>query len=351
MGLFDGKTPSERNKMIAAAILGVVSLVALYMAFGRGLFGGSSSTAATSKSTPTPTPKKTTTVASSDQFTLPTASENDLNITVPVVYRPGSFGAPDPGRNIFAFFEPPPPPPYETPSPTPVKPSPVPTPSPIPTPVFLANMVSPGSVYAGTKGSLTLEVSGDRFTPEAKIFFDGNQLQTNFVSSQQLTAMLGENQFVKEGQRQIVVQTLDGTANSNPLSITIMAPPRPTSLQYIGMIGRQRYNNDTAYFTETGKQSPFGARLNDVVASRFRVVSISKEAVVLEDVSLGFRHRVAITPAGTGTGSQPGGAFVPYNPAQGQMPPNISRPGQRPGTDQKKPPNSKDDVDDDDPPR
>lgn len=197
-----------------------------------------------------------------------------------------------------------------------------------------------------------MEVSGDRFTPEAKIYIDGSPLKTNFVSAQQLTATLTEAQFAKEGQRQVVIQTTDGTANSNPLSITIMAPPRPTSLQYIGMIGRKRYNNDTAYFTETGKQTPFGARLNDVVASRFRVVDISATGVVLEDVSLGFRHRLAITTAGTGTGSQPGGAFVPYNPAQGQMPPNIPRPGQRPGTDQKKPPNSKDDVDDnDDPPR
>ena len=53
----------------------------------------------------------------------------------PVVYNPNSFYAPDAGRNIFAFYEPPPPTPY---SPTPVadtdtvysEPTPVPTPPP-----------------------------------------------------------------------------------------------------------------------------------------------------------------------------------------------------------------------------
>ncbi|MEQ1603387.1 MAG: IPT/TIG domain-containing protein [Pyrinomonadaceae bacterium] len=354
MGLFDGKTPSERNKIIAAAVLGVVSLVALYMAFGRSFFGGSATTA-TTKASPTPTPKKAaTTAANSDQFALPTSDQDALNITVPVVYRPGNtYGAPDPGRNIFAFYEPPPPTPYQTPSPTPPKPEVIPTPSPVPTPVFLATGVSPGSIYAGTKGLVKLEISGDRFTPNARIYFNQTELPTNFVSAQQLTATLTENMFAQEGQRQILIQTPDGTAYSNPLSMTVMAPPRPTTLQYIGMIGRKRYNNDTAYFIETGKTTPLGARLNDVVGSRFRLIDISAASVVLEDVNLGFRHRIAITPAGTGTGNQPGGGFVPYNPAQGQLPPNSPRVvPQPPRPDQRRPPNSKDDVDDnDDPPR
>ena len=353
MGLFDGKTPSERNKIIAAAVLGVVSLVALYMAFGRSFFGGSATTA-TTKATPTPTPKKVTTTAKNDQFALPTSDENALNITVPVVYRPGMFGAPDAGRNIFAFYEPPPPTPYQplpsTPPPTPV----VPPPTPAPTPVFLANSVAPASVYAGTKGTFKLEVSGDRFTPDARIYFNQSELPTNYVSSQQLTAMITENMVAQEGQRQIIVQTPNGMAYSGPLSMTVMAPPKPSNLQYIGMIGRKRYNNDTAYFLETGKAVPFGARLNDVVGARFRLIDISSAAVVLEDVNLGFKHRITITPASGPGNSQPGGAFVPYNPAgQGQANPNMQRMvPQPPRPDQKRPQNSKDDVDDnDDPPK
>ena len=47
MALFEGKNPTERNKMIAAAVLGLVALVALYFAFGRSFFG--STTTATTK--------------------------------------------------------------------------------------------------------------------------------------------------------------------------------------------------------------------------------------------------------------------------------------------------------------
>src|SRR5690349_13952916 len=97
---FAGKTPQERNKMIMAGVLGFISLVALYVAFGRGLFGGSSTTA-TAKTTPSPTPRNTQTAANNDKFRLPTADEQALNIVTPVDYRPGSFGAPDAGRNIF----------------------------------------------------------------------------------------------------------------------------------------------------------------------------------------------------------------------------------------------------------
>ena len=114
MGLFEGKTSTERNKIIAAGVLGLVSLVALYMAFGRSFFGGSTTTA-TTKTSPTPKPTASP-VGSNDKFKLPTNEEQALNVVVPVVYRPGSIGgAPDPGRNIFAFYEPPPPTPFEPP--------------------------------------------------------------------------------------------------------------------------------------------------------------------------------------------------------------------------------------------
>ena len=39
MAITTGKSPTERNKLIAAVLLGVVALIALYLAFGRSLFG------------------------------------------------------------------------------------------------------------------------------------------------------------------------------------------------------------------------------------------------------------------------------------------------------------------------
>jgi hypothetical protein len=54
MALLEGKTSTERNKIIAAGVLGVVALIALYMAFGSAFFRGSSATSVTVKTSPTP---------------------------------------------------------------------------------------------------------------------------------------------------------------------------------------------------------------------------------------------------------------------------------------------------------
>jgi len=352
MGLFEGKTPAERNKLIAAGVLGLVSLVALYMAFGRSFFGGSTTTA-TTKSSPTPKPAAPP-VANNNKFKLPTQQEDLSNMVVPVVYRPGSYGAPDPGRNIFAFYEPPPPTPFQPPTPTP-PPPPKPA-SPTPTPVFLLAGASPETTFAGSKG-FRMTVSGDRFTPDARIYFNQTEMPTTFLNPQQLATNIPDNLIAQPGPRQIIVQTPDGQSYSFPITMNVMPPPKP-NLQYIGMIGRKRYNNDTAYFTDSTRPMPYGARLSDVVGGRFRVIDISATEVVLEDTSLGFKHRVPITPASSGQpGTQPGrdGGFIPYNPngqPQGQVPgnpPGVQRPqpANRPPV---RPGDKKEDVDDNDGP-
>jgi hypothetical protein len=71
------------------------------------------------------------------------------------------------------------------------------------------------------------------------------------------------------------------------------------------MIARRSGNNDTAYLQEQGKPVPFGARLNDVVGGRFRVVSISSNEVLVEDTSLGFRYRVPLTRGESGQTNNP----------------------------------------------
>src|SRR4051794_26912301 len=100
MAFLEGKTPAERNKIIAAAVLGVVALAALYLAFGRTFFGGSSTTA-TVKVTVTPKPTASPAAAGNSKFQLPSAEEQQFNeqTTIPVVYSPNSANAPDPGRN------------------------------------------------------------------------------------------------------------------------------------------------------------------------------------------------------------------------------------------------------------
>jgi hypothetical protein len=368
MTFLEGKTPTEKKKIIAAGLLGVVALAALWMAFGRSFFGGSSTAAV--KATPTP---KTTT-SSSDRSTdpiMPSVSDQALVYqSTAIDYTPGNAFAPDPGRNIFAFYEPAPPC-LTCPAPTP-KPTELRTPSPTPTPVYALSSVNPQTLYAGSR-AFRLEVNGDRFTPDAQIYFNQVPMPTTFVNAQKLVTDIPANLITQEGPRQVIVQSRDGKSYSDQAMMNIQAPPRPT-VQYIGMIGRKRYNNDTAYFTEGDKATaPFGARLNDIVNNRFRLIAIAPSEVTFQDVDLGFKHRVRITQqpgggmpgAGGSSGTTPGNGMaspfdsgaipagdipgipsnIPrYNPGQPIQP---SQPTLMESAPQKKPVEKKD-VDDDD---
>ncbi len=328
MKIFAGKSPTERNKIIAAGVLGVLSLFSLYLAFGGSLFS-SRKTSVTVSVSPTPTPSP---VNNNSTTTPVRVSEEEIYrdyTTTPIVFDPRSAYAPDAGRNIFAFYEPPPPTPYVTPL---AKPTPTPKPPPLPEPPPQnVSFITPQSVYAGSK-TFRLDVSGNSFTPETRILFNGSELPTIFVNPQQLSAEISANLIIGEGPRQIMTATPDGKLYSNQLELKIEAPPKP-KFQYIGMIARKHGNNDTAYFLEENStKEPTGARLNSIVSERFRVVSISAKEVVLEDTSLGFRHKLALYVPPPGQ-SQPsrnnnfptGGTYIPYTQPniQQQIPQQI----------------------------
>lgn len=301
MKLFEGKTPTERNKIIAAIVLGVLSLFALYLAF----WPSSKKTTVTASTSPTPKPSPSPGADKKD-FEMPSMDAQDLEYSIQMItYNGETQSAPDPGRNIFAFYEPPPPTPY---SPTPFIPPTMPPVTPAPTPNVLITFVNPQGVYAGTKG-FRMEVSGDKFTPEMRIYYLGSEMPTTFISTQQVATNIETNFIAQSGGRIIEVRTPDGKFWSNQFTFNVQEPPRP-QFQYIGMIARKRGNNDTAYFQE-GKNMPFGARLNDVVATRFRLVSISSNEVIFEDTGLGFRHSLRLFRPTPGTGTTGGRTGFP----------------------------------------
>ncbi len=324
MNPFAGKSPTERNKIIAAIVLGVMSVFALWMAFGGSLFSRKPTVTVSVSPTPKTNASPTTNL---DPVTMPNEQEIDSSYaSIPVSYSPTFFSAPDAGRNIFAFYEPPPPTPYVAPiivPKTPAPPTPFPpqpTPFPTPPPEFLISFVQPQMVYSGSKG-FRIEVSGDKFTPDSVIFFNGSQLPTTFVSPQRLTADVPANFIAGEGARVVTVQTPDGKLFSNTVQFVVQAAPRP-NFQYIGMISRRHSNNDTAYFQEQGKPTPISARLNDAVGGRFRVVSIASNETVLEDATLGFRYKLPLyrpAPGQTVPGVN-GGGFQPPNQYQQNIP-------------------------------
>ena len=361
MKLFEGKTKSERNKIIAAMILGGACLIVLFYAFSPTIFSRGTTTATVK---PSPTPRKQASGKSGsdpNQLGMPSVEDQALVMqTQPIVYRPSGFIGAAAGRNIFAFYEPPKPTPY-VPTPIPVKSVPPPTPAPTP-PIQLA-AVNPQSVYAGSNG-FRMEIAGNNFTPDTKIYMDQQELPTSYINETRMTADIPNVLIKNEGQRRLMAQTTDGTKHSNLVAFDIHPAPKP-QVAYIGMIARKRANNDTAYFQETGKQTPTTARLNDVVGGRFKLVSVSDKEAIVEDVNLGFRHRITLKPA-TATSSaqpsgQPGRGFPgrsePGFPSSAPLPTNPSRPPgipanvpryTPPASNSNRSPNQKRDDDDDD---
>jgi hypothetical protein len=326
MALFEGKTPAERNKLIAAIVLGVIALISLsYMLFG------SSSSPAPKRTTAGNTNNRTTTTTTqiTTQTTAPIQSPRQvrdetetLTTMQPVVFNYTQPAVPEPNRNIFAFYVPPP-----KPQPTPT-PEPVPSPTP-PPPIELAS-VSPPNVFART-GEFKLEVSGDKFTPASHIFIDDVEMPTRYISPQQLSANVPAQLIGNPGTRQIVVRTPDGQLYSNTVPLTVSAPPTP-SFTYVGIIGSKRYN-DTAVLKDNSNKQLLNVQRGDVVGGRFRITSISEREVALVDTNLRIKHTLPFTSDKTaGTGgpmmSNPGmrGGDIPGIPAMPQQPPDEEQP-------------------------
>ena len=290
MPLFEGKTPAERNKTIIALVLGVLALVFL----ARMLFGGPSKPAAT-RTTNTPGKNRIATQNPNGVRDDGAVDDQALSVLRPIEYQPISVSAPDAGRNIFAF--------YVAPTPTPnVAALNTPTPTPTPPPPVMLSGVTPSNVFARTN-DFTLTATGDKFTPQTHIYFDGQELPTNFTGAQQLTAMVSAALISAPGTRQIVVRTPDGQLYSNGMPLSVAEPPKP-QFTYIGLLGGPHYNdkamlkspsNGGNINVQRGDQAiqakdVVTVQRGDILDGRFRVTSISERSVDFVDTQLKVKH-------------------------------------------------------------
>jgi hypothetical protein len=304
MALPERKKPAERNKMIAAVVLGAIALISLaYM-----LLGSSSSKPTTSN-----TNKKTSSTTVVSQKPAQTAAQvREQEGFIPQEIRYGNESppsVPEAERNIFAFYVPPPP--KATPIPTPI-----PTPTPTPPNLVLAS-ISPVNVYAHTS-DFTLDVMGDKFTPDTHIYIGGAELPTRFVSPQQLSTKVPAQLISFEGARQLVVRSRDGQLFSSTATLNVMPAPVPNYI-LIGITLRPG-SNDTAVLKEKSSSEVLNAQRGDVVGGRFRVTSISKSEVVLVDTTLKIKYPLLLT----GDNSNPNATGQPrYQPPTSDEEPQL----------------------------
>jgi hypothetical protein len=286
MQLFDPKNPNEKKKIIAAAVLGIVAIAVLgYLLFG----GGSKKPAPNANQVgarATPTPAR----AGATQ-PLPDMTSDNLNDFQPINYTGTVTAASEADRNIFAYYVPPPPPVTILPPPTPA-----------PTPPIIVSSVTPTSVYARTT-DFSLQVGGDKFTPAVRIFIDGRQMQTRFVNAQQVATTVTADLIANPGNRQIEVKTADGSLFSNVGNLVVTPPPVP-NYNYIGLIGRPRFN-DTVVLQDKNSKDLLNVQRGDVVGQRFRVNSISDKEVVLIDVTLKIRHTLPFSSESSSNQTRP----------------------------------------------
>lgn len=281
----DFSNPKERKKIIAAAALFVVALALLWWTFFG--FGGSSSNTPRAAATPTPA-RPIRTSNNRPQADVPAETRADLLDQLrPVNVNFSTPSVPDARRNIFVFYEPPRP--VEKPSIIPTA-----TPTPIP-PILLANL-TPGMVFART-GDFTLEISGDKFTPQMRVVIDnGSELPTRFLSPQQVSASVPASLITSPGSRQVMLRSSDGKLYSNSATLNIGAPPTP-NYTYIGIFGTRRHI-DTAVLQDKSSKELLNIQRGDLVGGRFRVTSISEKELVLIDSNLKIKHTLAFSTQG-----------------------------------------------------
>jgi hypothetical protein len=288
MQLVDLSKPGEKKKLVWAAVLGLVAIIFLWWVL-IGFDSGAPTSAARPVPSPPPqrtgpVPTRTTGPVSPDVVSLTAFTEE-------VKYKPSSYNAPEAARNIFAYYEPPP-----KPSPTVSTPAQTPTPPP---PVLLAS-VSPSNVYART-ADFKLDLAGDKFTSELRVYVDGRELPTAYKNPQQVSTTVAAAMIANPGTRQVVVRTPDNRLYSNPLTINVAAPPVP-NYTYVGIIGHTNRVEDVALVQDRNNKNILNVRRGDILSGRFRVTSISDKEVVLTDTSLKIKHQIAMTEADKGSG-------------------------------------------------
>lgn len=276
----DFSKPGEKKKLIWAAVLGLIAIIFLWWTFIG--FGRSTPTARPTTTSSTLGNRSTTSrpVNSVNNSTEPQLA--NISYMQEVVLQGPAPNVPEPKRNIFAYVE------------KPVKSaaSSTPTPTPTPTPPVLLANINPQNVYART-ADFTLELSGDKFAPDMRVFVDGRELPTKYKGPQQMSATVAATIIANPGVRQVTVKTPNGSAYSGNAELRVAPAPTP-NYSYVGIIGT-RTHVDTALLQDKNNKEILSVQRGDLLSGRFRVTSISEKEVVFMDANLKIKHTLAMT--------------------------------------------------------
>lgn len=191
------------------------------------------------------------------------------------------------GRNIFVY---PPPPPPPTPKPLP----PQPTPPPPPITVYSA---SPSGVIART-GDFNVTIFGKELPEDVKIFIEGREYQTVYVSPTEARAKVPGDVIKSQGNLGVQVRSSGNPAlYSNQLSINVAEPPAPP-YKFIGLI-ISRKSTIAVLKSQDNNEETFNVKKGDVVGKHWRITNITTQKIDIEDTNIKVFHVINFTGDGT----------------------------------------------------
>jgi hypothetical protein len=154
--------------------------------------------------------------------------------------------------------------------------------------------LTPQSVFARTAG-FTLQITGDKFGPGTRVYVGGQELPTQYKSTQQVTANVPASLISSPGARPVQVKTPDGSLYSNEATLNVMQPPSPT-YTFIGFLKRAKQSANTAVLKDA-KGELYSVRQGDLVEGRFRVTDVSERGVEVVDKDLNIKHTMPFVDA------------------------------------------------------
>lgn len=191
------------------------------------------------------------------------------------------------GRNIFVY---PPPPPPPTPKPLP----PQPTPPPPPIGLYSAN---PSGLLART-GDFNLTIFGKDVPEDVRIFVDGREYATIYVSPTEARAKIPGDVIKSPGNLGVQVRSAGNPAlYSNQVSINVAEPPAPP-YKFIGLIV-SRKSTLAVLKSQDNPDENFNVKKGDVIGKHWRIVNITPQKIEIEDTNIKVMHSINFTGDGT----------------------------------------------------
>jgi len=267
------KSKETRNKIVLGALVAIF-LGIFYFSFFTGSKNSTGARPVAAVAKPSPTPTAT---PRAGEKNVPTISQ-PLDLTS-MTSRTGSGEGT--GRNIFIYPTPTPPP---TPKPV------APTPPPPPPPVTLIS-ANPGSVFARSP-DFNLSVFGEKIPADGKIYLNGREFPTTYVSPRELRASVSSDAIRSAGSMSILVRSQsDAKLFSNQLPLNVNEAPKPP-YRYIGRIEKR---TGAIAILKTQNDDQVINASKDQVVGRWKVISITPQRIVLEDTTLKVTHTIDFT--------------------------------------------------------